>query len=92
MVRNDLCKEQLCCINVSVVSADTSRMLYPLRQILKEIKMITRHIAESTNQNKLTTEWQFAAKVVDRFCLCFFTLFLIGSLLYVLIAAPHLVA
>uniref|UniRef100_A0A914X9N7 Uncharacterized protein n=1 Tax=Plectus sambesii TaxID=2011161 RepID=A0A914X9N7_9BILA len=73
-------------------TTDTMRILYPLRQILKEIKTITRHIAESNLQDKLANEWQFAAKVVDRFCLCTFTLFLVGSLLYVLIAAPHLIA
>jgi hypothetical protein len=76
----------------AVVSADTARILYPLQQILKEIKSITHHIADSTEQYKLATEWQFAAKVVDRFCLCTFTLFLVASFLYVLIAAPYLMA
>lgn len=47
---------------------------------------------EEERDESLANNWKFGAMVVDRLCLYVFTLFIIGTILGVMIAAPYLVA
>jgi len=60
-----------------------------LGAILKEIKVITDKIRDDEESSTIEGDWKFAAMVLDRICLVFFTLFTIVATLSVLAVAPH---
>ena len=60
-----------------------------LGAILKEIKVITDKIREDDETSIIEGDWKFAAMVLDRICLVFFTLFTVIATFSVLAVAPH---
>ena len=60
-----------------------------LQAILKELRFITTKIRDEESDKEIISDWKFAAMVVDRFCLIFFTMFTIVATAAVLITAPH---
>ena len=60
-----------------------------LGAILKEIKVITDKIKDDEESSSIEGDWKFAAMVIDRICLVFFTLFTIIATIAVLAVAPH---
>ncbi|KAG8200861.1 hypothetical protein JTE90_015766 [Oedothorax gibbosus] len=63
-----------------------------LREILKEIRVITAKMRQDDEDANVVSDWQFAAMVVDRICLFSFTIFTIASTVLSLGSAPHLMA
>jgi len=61
-----------------------------LNLILKEIRMITDKMRKDDEEAEVSSDWKFAAMVVDRMCLIVFTLFTILATVAVLLSAPHL--
>jgi len=59
--------------------------------ILKEIRVITEKIKEEDDSSGIESDWRFAAMVLDRLCLLFFTVFTILATVAVLWAAPHVI-
>lgn len=59
--------------------------------ILKEIKIITDKVREDEEASSVAADWKFAAMVVDRMCLFFFTTFTIVATCAVLAVAPHVI-
>ena len=62
-----------------------------LREILKEIRVVTDKIRAEAEASTLENEWKFAAMVLDRVCLIAFTLFTVLLSAAVLLAAPHVI-
>ena len=62
-----------------------------LNLILKEIKVITDKIKDDEESASIEADWKFAAMVLDRLCLVFFTVFTIIATLAVLATAPHVI-
>ena len=59
--------------------------------ILKELKVITDKVREDDEAGAVEADWKFAAMVLDRLCLIFFTLFTVVATLIMLSVAPHIV-
>ena len=59
--------------------------------ILKEIRVITDKIRDDDDSSTIEGDWKFAAMVLDRLCLLFFTVFTILATVAVLLAAPHVI-
>ena len=53
--------------------------------------MITDKIKDDEESASIEADWKFAAMVLDRLCLVFFTVFTIVATLAVLAAAPHVI-
>jgi len=62
-----------------------------LGAILKEIKVITDKIREEEESSAIEGDWKFAAMVLDRLCLVFFSAFTFVATLAVLAVAPHII-
>ncbi|XP_043201701.1 neuronal acetylcholine receptor subunit alpha-7-like, partial [Amphibalanus amphitrite] len=62
-----------------------------LQLILKELHTITDKMRRDDEQSEVTSDWKFAAMVVDRLCLIVFTLFTIVATVAVLLSAPHII-
>ena len=62
-----------------------------LQLILKELHAITDKMRRDDEQGEVTSDWKFAAMVVDRLCLIVFTLFTIVATVAVLLSAPHII-
>jgi len=62
-----------------------------LGAILKEIKVITEKIKDDEESSTIEGDWKFAAMVLDRMCLVFFSAFTIVATLSVLAVAPHVI-
>ena len=79
----------------SLVIEDTSSISPPIKKelglILKEIRVITDKIRDDEDSSSIEGDWRFAAMVLDRLCLLFFTTFTILVTVAVLVAAPHVV-
>ena len=59
--------------------------------ILKELKVITDKVREDEEAGAVEADWKFAAMVLDRMCLFFFTTFTLVATCAVLAVAPHIV-
>lgn len=59
--------------------------------ILKEIRVITDKIRDDDDSSTVEGDWRFAAMVLDRLCLLFFTVFTIITTVVVMLAAPHVI-
>ena len=59
--------------------------------ILKEIRVITDKVRDDDEAAEIEGDWKFAAMVLDRLCLIFFTLFTVVATLIMLSVAPHIV-
>ena len=51
--------------------------------------MITDKIRDDEESSTIEGDWKFAAMVLDRICLVFFTLFTVIATFSVLAVAPH---
>ena len=58
--------------------------------IIRELRFITTQLRKHEYEDELMADWKFAAMVVDRICLIFFTTFTITAITTVLLSAPHL--
>ncbi|KAG8178949.1 hypothetical protein JTE90_027828 [Oedothorax gibbosus] len=63
-----------------------------LASILRELKFVTGRMKKEDKINDIIAEWKYAAMVVDRVCLIFFTAFTVLSTCICLFSAPHLIA
>ena len=59
--------------------------------ILKEIRVITDKLLDDDDLSTVEGDWRFAAMVLDRLCLLFFTVFMIITTVVVMLAAPHII-
>ena len=59
--------------------------------ILKEIRVITDKVRDDDEAAEIEGDWKFAAMVLDRLCLIFFTLFTVVATMIMLSVAPHIV-
>ncbi|CAG0912693.1 unnamed protein product [Notodromas monacha] len=62
-----------------------------LALILKEIRFITDRMRKNEEDLEVTSDWKFAAMVLDRICLIIFTLFTVVATVVVFLSAPHLI-
>ena len=82
-------------IKPALVVDDSPSISPPIKKelglILKEIRVITEKIKEEDDSSGIESDWRFAAMVLDRLCLLFFTVFTILATVAVLWAAPHVI-
>ena len=57
----------------------------------QEIKVITDKIKDDEISDSVKADWKFAAMVLDRMCLFFFSAFTLVATLSVLAVAPHII-
>ena len=57
----------------------------------QEIRVITDKIREDEVSGAVEADWKFAAMVLDRLCLFFFSAFTLVATVSVLAVAPHIV-
>ena len=62
-----------------------------LNLILKEIRIITDKLREEEDASQIASDWKFAAMVLDRISLLFFSAFTLVATCTVLAVAPHVV-
>jgi len=60
-----------------------------LRSILGELRTITTKMRQDERFEDECSDWKFAAMVLDRLCLCLFTMFTVISTFAILFSAPH---
>jgi len=60
-----------------------------LKSILGELRTITTKLRQDERFEDECSDWKFAAMVVDRLCLCLFTMFTVISTFAILFSAPH---
>ena len=60
-----------------------------LRMILKEIQTITRKIKGDEEDEEMSLDWKFAAMVIDRLCLIFFSMATFFSTAVILLTAKN---
>ena len=81
--------------NPSINNQESESQISPLQRefglILKEIRIITDRIREDDEASAAAGDWKFAAMVLDRMCLIFFTTFTIVATCAVLSVAPHVI-
>jgi len=63
----------------------TSRLL---SNILDELRQLTGKVDRDEARQDEVNDWRFAAMVVDRLCLCAFTIFTVVSTFAILLSAP----
>jgi hypothetical protein len=63
-----------------------------LKDILSELRQLTDKVTLDDEIQTEINEWRFAAMVVDRLCLCAFTIFTVISTFATLFTAPHVIA
>ena len=64
----------------SSIKSDIYSLKKNLNSILKELRVVTLKIKEEENNEKKSLNWKFAAMVIDRLCMVFFTVtFLIST-------------
>ncbi|PAA46756.1 hypothetical protein BOX15_Mlig029137g2 [Macrostomum lignano] len=59
-----------------------------LSVVLDELRIVTRKIADDTTASDISSDWKFAARVVDRLCLIVFSCFTVISTCSILFSAP----
>jgi len=73
-------------------TSEYSPTRYELRSILKELRFITDKMKAQDEDDLITSDWKFAAAVVDRFLLWFFSIATLLSSVAILLAAPNMFA
>ena len=61
-----------------------------LLNILNEIRFMTRHMKDEAQDADETSDWKWAAMVIDRLCFWVFTAYLIIATLVIFFKAPHI--
>ena len=85
------CSSQIhhCCCNTRRnVAADISK---EVKQILKELRFLTKRLREKDEEDLVISDWKFAAMVIDRLCLMGLTLYTILTTLILFLSAPHVI-
>ena len=59
--------------------------------VCQEIRVITDKIRDDEVSGAVEADWKFAAMVLDRLCLFFFSAFTVVATISVLAVAPHIV-
>jgi len=67
---------------------DRSRSNTLLSSILDELRQLTGKVERDEVKQDKVNDWRFAAMVVDRLCLCAFTIFTVVSTFTILLSAP----
>lgn len=62
-----------------------------ITRILEEVQYIARRFREQDEGEAISSEWKFAAAVVDRLCLVAFSLFSIICTFTILMSAPNFI-
>jgi len=60
-----------------------------IKQMLKEIRYMTKRMRDKDEEEVVINDWKFAAMVIDRFCLFGLTLYTMLTTLVLLTSAPH---
>nr|AHC70333.1 nicotinic acetylcholine receptor [Schistosoma mansoni] len=63
-----------------------------LELIINELRFITKKLRDNEQDELMSLEWKFAARVIDRFCLIIFSLCNIIVTFAILCSAPNLIA
>jgi len=63
-----------------------------LREILENVRQVTARLKKEDDRQDECSDWKFAAMVIDRLCLCLFTLFTVISTFAILFSSPHVLA
>ncbi|XP_074649612.1 neuronal acetylcholine receptor subunit alpha-7-like isoform X2 [Tubulanus polymorphus] len=63
-----------------------------LHSIIKELKFITNKMKKDEDDSEVSSDWKFAAMVIDRLCLVMFTSFTFISTFAILFSAPHILS
>jgi len=63
--------------------------VFLLKSILSELRTVTTKLRQDERFEDECSDWKFAAMVVDRLCLCLFTMFTMISTFAILFSAPH---
>ena len=86
------CSSQIhhcCCSTMGKnVTMDISK---EVKQILKELRFVTRRMREKDQDDLVISDWKFAAMVIDRFCLLGLTLYTILTTFILFLSAPHVI-
>nr|CAD2183091.1 unnamed protein product [Meloidogyne enterolobii] len=67
-------------------------LLLTLQRIARELRLITRRMTEADREGEQSSNWKFAAMVVDRLCLYIFSFLMIGTVVGVCVSAPYIIA
>jgi hypothetical protein len=69
-----------------------AKKLATMNEIYKRIRALREANDDTKEEHESRSEWQFAAIVVDRLCLIFFTFLFLCTGATMLVRAPYLVA
>ena len=61
-----------------------------LSAVIKEVKYITDKMRKDDDDGEIQGDWRFAAMVIDRLCLCGFSVFTVTSTCAILFSAPNI--
>ena len=61
-----------------------------LRAILRELRFMTEKTKLADEDDQITKDWKFAATVIDRFLLWFFTIATVLASFIILLSAPEM--
>ena len=59
--------------------------------ILRELRYLTKRLREKDEDEVITSDWKFAAMVIDRFCLIGLSLYTLLTTVILFVSAPHLI-
>lgn len=79
-------------IDAKSIASEFSPTRYELRAILKELRFITDKMKSQDDDDAITSDWKFAAAVIDRLLLWVFAIATVLSSVTILLAAPNLFA
>ncbi|CAB3407732.1 unnamed protein product [Caenorhabditis bovis] len=63
-----------------------------LHSVHRELRKVVAFYMKEDRDERIQSDWRFAAMVVDRACLLIFTVFIVVSILSIILSAPHLIA
>ncbi|CCD68494.1 AcetylCholine Receptor [Caenorhabditis elegans] len=63
-----------------------------LHSVHTELRRVVAFYNKEEHDERIQTDWRFAAMVVDRACLLLFTVFIVISILAIMMSAPHIIA
>ena len=65
--------------------------LKEVKMILRELRYLTKRLREKDEDEVITSDWKFAAMVIDRFCLIGLSLYTLLTTVILFVSAPHLI-
>jgi len=60
--------------------------------ILNELRWITNKFKDDVEESSATSDWKFVAMVIDRLCLCVFTVYYVVGSIIIFMRAPNVFA